>query len=203
MTTTVHLSHASGYLALGMLNEATEELALIAAGDQGLPSVLAARIDLHTAKKEWDTVIGFGEQLATRCPKLEAGWISWAYALRELNRVEEAKAVLLEAEPIHGKSGILHYNLACYYCLLGDAAEDRAAAEGVGNGQTLEGGGTRRSRLESDLGRHRSHQVTGEDVALLHNLGGKSRRRGGNWTASWRGARAARTCMCSARTAAP
>ncbi len=123
MTTAVHLSHASGYLALGMLNEATEELALIAVGDQGLPSVLAARIGLHTAKKEWGTVIGIGEQLATRCPKLEAGWISWAYALRELNRVEEAKAVLLEAEPIHGKSGILHYNLACYYCLLGDAAE--------------------------------------------------------------------------------
>lgn len=46
------------------------------------------------------------------------------FALRELQRVEEAKAVLLEAEPIHGKKcALLHYNLACYACLLGDHVE--------------------------------------------------------------------------------
>jgi hypothetical protein len=41
-----------------------------------------------------------------------------------LNRIAEAKAVLLEGEPLHGKQcGVLHYNLACYYCLLGAMAE--------------------------------------------------------------------------------
>ena len=47
-------------------------------------------------------------------------------ALREMKRVPEAKAVLLDAEPIHGKaSGVLHYNLACYHCLLGELEETK------------------------------------------------------------------------------
>ena len=76
------------------------------------------------AKKEWLMVAGFGEQLARRYPENRHGWISWAYALRALNRIEEAKAVLLEAELLHGaECGLLHYNLACYYCLLGDQTE--------------------------------------------------------------------------------
>jgi hypothetical protein len=43
-----------------------------------------------------------------------------------MSRVTEAKAVLLEAEPRHGKSGVLHYNLACYHCLLGELEEAKA-----------------------------------------------------------------------------
>ena len=47
---------------------------------------------------------------------------------KELNRVEEAQAVLLEAEPVHGKKrgALLHCNLACHYCLLGDPAQAKA-----------------------------------------------------------------------------
>jgi len=107
-----------------MIREATAELAQIPVGDDGLPAVMSARIDLSMAKKEWVLVAGRGEILARSHPKIEAGWIAWAYALRELNRIPEAKAVLLEAEPILGrKCGVLHYNLACYYCLLGEPQE--------------------------------------------------------------------------------
>ena len=77
-----------------MLPEATEELALISPADAAHPDVLGVRIELHTEKKQWDFVIGYGEQLARRHPDKDTGWIAWAYALRELNRVEEAKAVL-------------------------------------------------------------------------------------------------------------
>jgi tetratricopeptide (TPR) repeat protein len=119
-----HLEHASGYIALGLINEAAKEMALIPPEDWARPEVLAVRIELHVAGKEWDMVIGYGEQLARRHPEEEHGWISWGFALRELNRLDDAKAVLLEAEPIHGKEcGVLHYNLACYYCLLGNQAE--------------------------------------------------------------------------------
>lgn len=65
-------------------------------------------------------------ELAQRDPSYEKGWIDRAYALREMERVPAAKAVLLEAEPIHGKeSGVLHYNLACYHCLLGEFEETK------------------------------------------------------------------------------
>ena len=118
------IRHASGYLGLGMAKEATAELAMIPPADSALPEVLNARIELHMAMNEWDIVIRFGRELAKGHPDVDAGWIGWAYALRELNRIEEAKAVLLEAEPLHGKTcGVLHYNLACYYCLLGALPE--------------------------------------------------------------------------------
>jgi hypothetical protein len=59
-------------------------------------------------------------------PGEERGWIAWAFALRELGRVAEAKGVLLRAEPLHGtRSAVLHYNLGCYHCLLGETAEAR------------------------------------------------------------------------------
>ena len=125
-TTARRLRYASGYLGLAMLHEATEELALISPADAAHPDVLGVRIELHTEKKQWDFVVGYGEQLARQHPEKDAGWIAWAYALRELNRVEEAKAVLLEAEPLHGRnSGVLHYNLACYHCLLGERNDAR------------------------------------------------------------------------------
>lgn len=121
LSTTVRLRHATGYLALKLGNEAREELALIPQSDWGRRDVLEGRLELHMAAKEWALVIGFGEQLARRYPDSESGWIHWAYALRELERVSQARDVLLEAEPQHGtRSAVLHYNLGCYHCLLGD-----------------------------------------------------------------------------------
>lgn len=72
----------------------------------------------------------FRAAVARRFPDVEQGWIHWAYALRELQLVEKAREVLLEAEPLHGeKSAVLHFNLGCYYCLLGEheTARDRVS----------------------------------------------------------------------------
>jgi tetratricopeptide (TPR) repeat protein len=121
-----HVRYAEGYVTLGLLNEASDELEAIDFADRFLPTVLAARVDLHMEAKHWDIVIGVGRELTSRAPDLERGWIGWAYALRELGRIAEAKAVLLEADPRHGaNSATLNYNLACYHCLLGEMAEAR------------------------------------------------------------------------------
>jgi hypothetical protein len=104
-----------------MIREARVELNLIATEDQSRPDVRAVRLDLHMETKEWEKVVELGSDLARTHPESEHAWIRWAYALRELNRVADARAVLLEAEPRHGaKSAVLHYNLACYDSLLGD-----------------------------------------------------------------------------------
>ncbi|MBI5689895.1 MAG: hypothetical protein HZC55_07320 [Verrucomicrobia bacterium] len=120
------LRHASGYIGLGMWAEADRELATIPAEEQGAEAVLAVRTDRHLEAKEWERLVAVAEEL-TRChPTCEQGWIHRAFALRELQRIAEAKAVLLEAEPLHGRtSGVLHYNLACYHCLLGERPEAR------------------------------------------------------------------------------
>lgn len=111
---------------LGMLADAASELAKVPREDDENREVLEVRLDLATQRKNWKTAVKCGEVLATKYPELEAGWIGWAYALRELQKIEEAKAVLLEAEPRHGKkSALLHFNLACYYALLGDVPTAR------------------------------------------------------------------------------
>lgn len=119
-----HLEFAAGYLALGMLAEASDELEAIEGEDRLLPEVLFVRSDLYMKAEQWDLLLAVARELARKTPKHQEGWVGWAYALRALNRVEEARAVLLEAEPIHGETcDVLHYNLACYACLLNDQAE--------------------------------------------------------------------------------
>ncbi len=121
------LRYASGYIELSMFNEASDELEAIVAEDRFAPPVLAVRLELHMAAGHWETVVGIGRDLAEKTPEQERAWICWAYALRELQRIDEARAVLLEAEPRHGQtSALLHYNLACYYCLLGEIATARS-----------------------------------------------------------------------------
>lgn len=122
-----HLRYACGYIDLGLLNEASDELEAIEFVDRFVPDVLQVRVTLHMEAKHWELVVGAAQQLVAKRPESEQGWISWAYALRELNRLAEAKAVLLDAESRHGgTSATLHYNLACYHCLLGEFADARA-----------------------------------------------------------------------------
>lgn len=115
------LRHASGYLGLGMVAQAALELDAVDPADRDAPDVLGTRAELLLGIKAWLPLTELAEHLTQVAPHVEHGWIHWAYGLRELERIEEAKAVLLAAEPLHGKScAVLHYNLACYECLLGN-----------------------------------------------------------------------------------
>ena len=107
-----------------MLRDATKELKSIGRTDQSLPPILTVWIDLHMHARNWEQVIKFSEKLVRTEAGDDKGWISWAFALRELNQIGEARAVLLRAVPLHGKTcDVLHYNLACYECLLGNLPE--------------------------------------------------------------------------------
>jgi tetratricopeptide (TPR) repeat protein len=124
ISTRRHLQYASGHIELGMFKEAVAELAAINPSDQILPAVISVHIDLHMHAKQWNQVITFSQELVRVTPEDDKGWISHAFALRELERIEEAQIVLLEAEShLKTKCGILHYNLACYACLLGNKPE--------------------------------------------------------------------------------
>jgi len=118
--------YARGYLALGLTGLAAAELRALGDADLDDPETRSVLIDLEMERKSWPLVIDLARDYCERRPREEKGWISWAYALRELQRVAEARDVLLRAEPLHGKvSPLLHYNLACYFCVLGDHGEAR------------------------------------------------------------------------------
>ena len=122
-----HLDYASGYIALGMFDDAANELEEVCFDDRLKPEVLRVRVELYHEAKEWDQLLAVAKGLAQASPDEEQGWISWAYALRELQRVSEAQEVLLKAESVYGQSSAtLYYNLACYACLLGDIEEAKS-----------------------------------------------------------------------------
>lgn len=127
-STVRHLEYARGYLELGLLTESEAELNAITAADHDTPDVLSLWLELHLAKKQWLPMLDIGRRLTELDPQQPPGWVLWAYALRELHQVETALAILLRGKALHGdKCAIIHYNLACYYCLLGDRPNARIA----------------------------------------------------------------------------
>jgi Flp pilus assembly protein TadD len=124
ISTEKRVNYARGYLELGLLTEAASEIDRIALTHREEISVLEVTVDLRMETHEWTELISAARQLAAKAPQTENAWIAWAYALRELGQIEEAREVLLTAEPLHGRtSGVLHYNLACYYCMLGESEQ--------------------------------------------------------------------------------
>ncbi len=121
-----HLDYALGYIGLNLLAEARAELALIKPIDRESPEVLGVHIELAMAKNAWARVITLAAQVTAAAPSFERPWIAWAFALREKQRIAEARDTLLRAErEIPEPGALVDYNLACYYCLLGDLAEAR------------------------------------------------------------------------------
>lgn len=121
-----HLRAAEGYTELGMTKLGVDSLQLRVGIEIHLPEVLAARVEIYTGLKKWDHLQTVAARLATHDPN-EAQWsISLAYATRRAQSIEAAKAILLEAVERHPNEPMLHYNLACYECQLGDVEVAKA-----------------------------------------------------------------------------
>lgn len=126
ISTRRRLEYASGFIELGMMAEAAAELEKIIPAERSSLAVVMVRMEFLMAAKEWAHVVTLASEFTRLKPDDSQGWIFHAYALRELSRIAEARTVLHQAEPLHGATcGVLHYNLACYACLLGDRAEAR------------------------------------------------------------------------------
>lgn len=126
ISTRKHLDYALGYIGLELLAEARAELALIAPSDRETADVLAVEIELAMARSTWARVITLATRATAIAPASERPWTAWAFALREKQRITEACDVLLRAEAvIKDPTPLVDYNLACYFCLLGNLTEAR------------------------------------------------------------------------------
>lgn len=115
------IEYIRGYLELGMLANAAEELKAICEEDQSTVGVLEIRMELHTAAKQWELAAAAAKQVVRVKPNEPSGWISWAYATRRHLDIPSAEAILLQAEQRLGTTcALIHYNLACYRCQQGD-----------------------------------------------------------------------------------
>lgn len=119
-----HLAYALGFLQLGLHADAHAELAALPPEIAATAPALRVRLELAMAEEEWDRVIALAPDLVALDSAEERPWVAWAYALRELKRINEAQEILLAGVRMIGEpSPLVEYNLACYACLLGELEE--------------------------------------------------------------------------------
>mgnify|MGYP000846674460 FL=1 len=111
---------AVGYLELGMLFEANEEIESLAPKLKTSSPVLCVRLEIYRSAKKWSLMEVVARELWKRHPDDSAYWINLAWATRRSESIEAAQIILLEALEKFPNDAMTNYNLGCYACQLGD-----------------------------------------------------------------------------------
>ena len=119
------LSHARGYIELGLLKEATAELAQLPPDSIDGDEALALRMEIFRAQSRWLELRVIAGELTRRQPANADAWITFAYATRRAESLHAAEAILRAAELRHPREPTIQFNLGCYACQRGDLAEAR------------------------------------------------------------------------------
>lgn len=114
------LESAAGYLALGMLQDAWDELECLPPDLRVDDAVMALRIKIYQGLEKWESARVLAESLAKRSPGNPGWWIAWAYSLRREKSLTEALGVLMEAASHHPDDALIPYNQACCCSVEGD-----------------------------------------------------------------------------------
>jgi tetratricopeptide (TPR) repeat protein len=113
----------SGYLELGMLDDAANALEEIQPDDKPRKEVLYAQVGLYVASKKWKMAAAVAGHLVKAEPENPGAWINLAYLVRRAVNVEEAETVLFKARDWHPKNALIAFNLACYASVAGRMEE--------------------------------------------------------------------------------
>jgi tetratricopeptide (TPR) repeat protein len=135
-----HLLAAQGWFELGNHLEANSELDNITATLRAHPDVLELRWHIYAKARRWDVCLDIGTALVNLAPERPEGWRHRSVALHYLNRTPEAYALLLPSVAVFGKDWAIHYDMACYACVLGRLEETRSWLEkafALGDSKTL------------------------------------------------------------------
>lgn len=111
---------ADGYLYLGLAAHALAELESISDAYQHASPVLRARVRVLLHLKRWDEADALSAAGNSLYPEENEFTVQRAFALHQLKKGSDAVKVLLSAPEWIRRTGILHYNLACYEAQLGD-----------------------------------------------------------------------------------
>lgn len=120
-----HLLAASGYLELGMIEDAARELMEIPPDDRGRNEIIGFCVHLYSQWQRWGMAAAAARRMVEIDPGQPQWWVSLAYATRRHESVEKAEEILLEARKLHPKEAIIYYNLACYACVTGRLEQAR------------------------------------------------------------------------------
>ena len=100
--------------------DANAELEEIDPEVRHVPEVLEVRVGIYRALQKWELMQVVAKALAIHDPDEPQWTVSWAYATRRADSIEQARIILVNAVERIPNVAIFHYNLACYSCQLGD-----------------------------------------------------------------------------------
>jgi tetratricopeptide (TPR) repeat protein len=115
-----HFRAAEGWFELGDMVSANDELDEISPEKRAHPTVLYFRSEIYFRAQKWDMLAAISPTLTEMFPKNPDVWVNFAYATRrkKSGSVNEAKEILLEAEPNFPRDYRFSFNLSCYYSQL-------------------------------------------------------------------------------------
>jgi tetratricopeptide (TPR) repeat protein len=115
-----HLKAAEGWVGLGDLVSANDELEEISPEARAHPAVLFVRYEIYSKAEKWDMATEVSNALTKLLPEEAAVWICFAYSTRRKTGggIPQAKEILLESEPKFPREYRFPFNLACYFSQL-------------------------------------------------------------------------------------
>jgi len=119
------LSHAQGYLGLGMVAAAAAELAHLSDSEADTNEAIGVRLALLHEQEKWPEVRDLARVLVQRDAADAGVWISLAYATRRVDSLAAAEIILIKAEKSFPEEPTIQFNLGCYACQRGDLKEAR------------------------------------------------------------------------------
>ena len=103
-----------------MFDDANAELECIDPFNRAAPEVLGVRVAIYHGLRKWDALQTVAARLVEHEPTNVQWVVSLAYATRRAVSIGAARNILLTAETRFPNEAIIPFNLACYYCQLGD-----------------------------------------------------------------------------------
>ncbi|MEM9446284.1 MAG: tetratricopeptide repeat protein [Verrucomicrobiota bacterium] len=117
-----HIEAAKGYLALGMPDEAMEEIKSLDFTYRYKPEVLELTVAVHMSQKRWMNGLVLARALCDRFPMSGKPFLLTAMCLDSLERTAEARDILLAAPVSLRNKAELHYNLSRLEAKLGNVS---------------------------------------------------------------------------------
>jgi len=124
------LSFARGYLELGMLRQAEDELDRLPASGHDLPAVMSLRSHVLVARRRWRRVVDHARRAVRLFPESPEYYIHAATAFDMLGRRDESRRVWASAPDAVRTNGVAHLHVARFEARLGnvDAAREHLAS---------------------------------------------------------------------------
>lgn len=114
---------ASGWLELGMPDDAMDELNGLTGVDRHSREALELKLAVQMTKESWKDAAQTALELCALARDEPDFFLSAAYCLHETGETEEARKVLLSGPRVLVEFPVYHYNMACYLWTLGEKGE--------------------------------------------------------------------------------